>query len=47
MERFSGEKVYVVYFSFFVGDEVSKYQLLVNGYSGNVGNSYIECFNLE
>lgn len=47
MERFSGEKAYAVYSSFSVGDEANKYQLLVNGYSGNAGNSYIECLNSE
>ncbi|XP_052717720.1 fibroleukin-like [Crassostrea angulata] len=39
MERFNGEKAYAVYSNFSVGDEASKYQLQVNGYSGNAGDS--------
>lgn len=40
MERFNGEKAYAVYSRFYVGDETSKYKLLVNGYSGTAGNDY-------
>lgn len=39
MERFNGEKAYAVYSNFSVGDEASKYQLQVTGYSGNAGDS--------
>lgn len=39
MERFNGEKAYAVYSNFSVGDEASKYQLQVTGYSGNGGDS--------
>uniref|UniRef100_A0A8W8JM32 Fibrinogen C-terminal domain-containing protein n=1 Tax=Magallana gigas TaxID=29159 RepID=A0A8W8JM32_MAGGI len=39
MERFNGEKAYAVYSYFSVGDEASKYQLQVTGYSGNAGDS--------
>ncbi|XP_052683832.1 fibrinogen-like protein A [Crassostrea angulata] len=39
IERFNGEKAYAVYSTFSVGDEASKYQLQVNGYSGNAGDS--------
>lgn len=42
MERFNGEKVYVVYFIFFVGNEVSKYILQVNEYVGMVGEYCIK-----
>lgn len=42
MGRFNGEKVYVVYFNFLVRDDVSKYKLEVNGYSGNVGMYFIK-----
>ncbi|XP_052715843.1 angiopoietin-4-like isoform X2 [Crassostrea angulata] len=39
MERFNGEKAYAIYSNFSVGDEASKYQLQVTGYSGNAGDS--------
>lgn len=38
MESFNGEKAYAVYSNFSVGDEASKYQLQVTGYSGNAGD---------
>lgn len=37
MGRFNGEKAYAVYPNFLVRDDVSKYKLEVNGYSGNAG----------
>ena len=37
MQRFNGEKAYALYSNFSVGDENSKYQLTVQGYSGNAG----------
>ncbi|XP_056001457.1 angiopoietin-related protein 7-like isoform X3 [Ostrea edulis] len=37
--RFSGEKAYALYSTFKIGDENSKYQLTVSGYSGTAGNS--------
>ncbi|XP_078336948.1 uncharacterized protein LOC111132439 [Crassostrea virginica] len=39
MQRFNGEKAYALYSNFSVGDENSKYQLTVQGYSGNAGDS--------
>ena len=37
MQRFNGEEAYALYSNFSVGDENSKYQLTVQGYSGNAG----------
>jgi hypothetical protein len=34
---FAGDKVYALYSTFDVGDESSKYQLTVSGYSGTAG----------
>lgn len=45
MESFNGEKGYALYSRFYVGDEASKYQLQVDGYSGNAGNHYGVCLN--
>ena len=47
MERFNGEKAYAVFSSFSVGDEASKYQLQVTGYSGNAGNNYTACLSFR
>lgn len=40
MERFNA-----LYSRFYVGDEASKYQLQVDGYSGDAGNHYVVCLN--
>lgn len=42
MERFNGEKAYAVYSRFSVGDEASKYELEVQGYSGNAGKYSVQ-----
>ncbi|XP_052717719.1 fibrinogen-like protein A [Crassostrea angulata] len=47
MERFNGERAYAVYSSFSVGDEASKYQLQVTGYSGNAGDSLDKSNNMK
>nr|ANH09329.1 fibrinogen-related protein 1 isoform 1 [Crassostrea gigas] len=47
MERFNGEKAYAVYSKFSVGDEASKYQLRVTGYSGNAGDSLSYSNNMK
>ena len=41
MQMFNGEKAYALYSNFSVGDENSKYQLTVQGYSGNAGAHFI------
>ena len=41
MQRFNGEEAYALYSDFSVGDENSKYQLTVQGYSGNAGAHFI------
>ncbi|XP_065934036.1 fibrinogen-like protein 1 [Magallana gigas] len=45
MERFNGEKAYAVYSRFSVGDEASKYELEVQGYSGNAGDGLYQRSN--
>lgn len=37
----SGNKKYVVYKTFVVGDAASKYKLTVGEYSGNAGNIFV------
>ena len=41
MQWFNGEKAYVLYSNFSVEDENSKYQLTVQGYSGNADAHFI------
>jgi hypothetical protein len=39
LQRFNGDKAHALYSKFEVGDEISKYKLLVKGYSGTAGMS--------